>query len=300
MIPEFPVFKPLELADRRIIQDSFSNYQPETSELNFTNLFIWRECYKPMWCFHDKNLLLVSEPPGAQPYAFSPIGISQRSRVVLDMMNWLRENREVSRPRIERTDKRLAHELGQSPMFTIEPQREHFDYLYLREELINLSGNKYHSKKNHMNAFRRNYEFEYRPLTQELLPLCKEMASAWCILRHCEDDMSLTGEWEAVNEALEHFGELHLVGGAILISGKVEAFSIGERLNPETVVVHVEKANPEIRGLYAAINQQCCEKAWGKVTYINREQDLGNEGLRQAKLSYHPVRLVEKFRIALA
>lgn len=300
MIPDFPGFKPLELTDRNLLHEVLWSCQPETSELNFANLFMWREHYRPKWCFHGKNLVLVSEPRSLEPFAFPVLGPDSRNETALAVLSWLREAEGISVPRIERADGRLAHELEQSPLFKTKPQREHFDYLYVREALVDLSGNKYHSKKNHLNAFRKNHEFEYRPLTQELLPLCKDMASAWCTLRRCEDDLSLTEEWEAVNEALEHFGKLHLTGGVILIDAKVEAFSIGERLNDDTAVIHVEKANPEIRGLYAAINQQCCEKAWGDVKYVNREQDLGEEGLRQAKLSYHPERLVEKFRITLA
>lgn len=107
------------------------------------------------------------------------------------------------------------------------------------------------------------------------------------------------GEWGAIEEALKNFIALEMQGGVILIEGEVEAFTLGELLNKDTAVVHIEKANPEIRGLYALINQQFCEQAWGKVPFINREQDLGEPGLRTAKLSYNPIRLVEKYRIRL-
>jgi hypothetical protein len=111
--------------------------------------------------------------------------------------------------------------------------------------------------------------------------------------------MNLMDEWQAVREALAHFSELDIQGGVVLIRDKVEAFALGELLNDRTAVVHVEKANPEVRGLYAVINQQFCEKEWKDVPYVNREQDLGEPGLRQAKQSYHPDHLVEKYRIRL-
>ena len=116
----------------------------------------------------------------------------------------------------------------------------------------------------------------------------------------CDLDMSLMGEWAAIGVALNDFQALDLKGGVILLNGRVEAFTCGELLNEATAVIHLEKANPEIRGLYAAINQQFCQQAWAGVPFINREQDLGEPGLRTAKLSYHPHRLVEKFRIRLA
>lgn len=108
------------------------------------------------------------------------------------------------------------------------------------------------------------------------------------------------GEWEAIKKLLQHVERLQVQGGTILIDGKVEAFTIGERLNQTTAVVHIEKANPKIPGLYSVINQQFCEHAWKDIPYINREQDLGDEGLRRAKLSYHPDRLIEKYRIEIA
>jgi len=107
------------------------------------------------------------------------------------------------------------------------------------------------------------------------------------------------GEWQAVRLALQHFAELELAGGLILMDWRVEAFTLGELLNRDTAVVHIEKANPDIRGLYALINQQFCEQAWAATPFLNREQDLGEPGLRTAKLSYHPHRLVEKFRVKL-
>lgn len=110
----------------------------------------------------------------------------------------------------------------------------------------------------------------------------------------------MLGEWDAIREALTNFRSLELKGGVILVDNRVQAFTLGERLNNNTAVVHIEKANTEIRGLYAIINQQFCEKQWKDVLHINREQDLGELGLREAKLSYNPCRLVEKYRITLA
>jgi hypothetical protein len=112
--------------------------------------------------------------------------------------------------------------------------------------------------------------------------------------------MNLLDEWEAVREALKHFSSLRIEGGVILIDDKVGAFALGELLNRQTAVVHIEKANPQIPELYAVINQQFCERSWQNVTYVNREQDLGETGLRKAKLSYHPAHLEEKFQIRLA
>ena len=108
------------------------------------------------------------------------------------------------------------------------------------------------------------------------------------------------GEWEVIGAVLANYQALALQGGVILINDRVGAFSCGELLNKETAVIHLEKADPELRGLYAVVNQQFCRQAWAEVNFVNREQDLGEAGLRTAKMSYHPHHLVEKFRIRLA
>ncbi len=199
-----------------------------------------------------------------------------------------------------RADTRLAAELAAEPGFTVEQERDHFDYVYLSQDLIHLAGKHYHAKRNHINSLRNTQPCAYVPLEEQHLTACLELAALWCRLKRCEEDLGLMGEWDAVRAALNNYRALDLTGGVILIEGKVEAFTLGELLNRDTAVVHVEKANPDIRGLYPLINQQFCQHAWANIPYINREQDLGDPGLRQAKLSYHPHRLVEKFRIRLA
>ncbi len=298
--PTFPHFKPLELADREFIREALWAFQPETSELTFTNLFIWRQHYGLFWCLAGEHLLLVSRPAQGPPFALPPVGPGSRLHLARRLLAWLREELGQISPCLERADARLAQEAESAADLRIEPLRDHFDYLYATAELISLSGRKYHDKHNHLNAFRRNYPFTYETMEERHLAACEELADAWCRLKRCAEDLNRFSEWEAVKEALKHFGPLGLTGGVLLIEGRMAAFSLGELLNRETAVIHIEKADPAVRGSYAAINQQFLEHAWSGVPYVNREQDLGEPGLRTAKLSYHPVRLVEKFRIGLA
>jgi hypothetical protein len=123
------------------------------------------------------------------------------------------------------------------------------------------------------------------------------MQEDWCRIKDCAEDPGLLSEDYAIYKALTHFEELGYKGGAIQIDSRIQAFSLGEPLNPNTAVIHVEKANPYIKGLYSAINQLFCSNAWSGMEYINREQDLGIEGLRKAKESYHPHHMVNKYTI---
>jgi uncharacterized protein len=299
MLSQFPPFKPLELEDRDTIHPILWAYQPETSELTFTNLFIWRSHYGFSWSLAGEWLILTASPPGEEAFAFPPIGPSPRSDKVFEALRWLKEEKGVEKPRIERADSRLVSELSGDTRFKVEPLRDHFDYVYKTEDLIQLAGGAYRAKRNHINYFLRSYSYAYEEFSAKHLNACLDMTGGWCEVRRCEEDLNLMGEWDAIREALTNFRSLELTGGVILVDSRVEAFTLGERLNNETTVVHIEKANMEIRGLYAMINQQFCEKQWKGVPYINREQDLGEPGLREAKLSYNPNRLTEKYRITL-
>ncbi|MBW1764419.1 MAG: DUF2156 domain-containing protein, partial [Deltaproteobacteria bacterium] len=120
----------------------------------------------------------------------------------------------------------------------------------------------------------------------------------WCELKYCEGSRSLSSEDIAIHEAMIHFDTLDYKGCVIKINSRIEAFSIGEQLNSNTAVVHIEKANPDIPGLYVAVNQFFCQDAWAEVEYINREQDLGIEGLRKVKESYYPDHMVNKYIVS--
>jgi hypothetical protein len=298
MTPQFPAFKPVGLEDRGLLHELLWEYQPETSELTFTNLFIWRMHYGIKWSIYSNWLLIVFDRAPQGRFALPPVGPPSRQEPTRILLRWLKETGE-SEPRLERADERLVSEIAAGDEFQIEPVRDDFDYVYRCWDLIGLEGRKYHAKRNFINTFNKNYSYRYEELTENHMAACLEMATRWCELRRCSEDMSLFAEWTAVNEILKNFTALKVSGGAILLDGRVEAFALGEQLNPDTAVVHIEKANPDIRGLYAVINQQFCEHRWQSMSLLNREQDLGEPQLRQAKLSYYPDQLVQKFRVRL-
>ncbi len=298
--PLFPEFKPLGLEDREIIQRLLWDYQPETSELTFTNLFIWKDFYNFSWSLDGDWLLIIGDSHDGAGWMFLPIGPSPRGETCKKLLQWLKEIKGISEPRIERADSRLAAELAPDSRFLIEPERDHFDYVYRSEDLIQLTGNRYQGQRNHIQHVQRVYPFSYEPLQERHISDCLELAEEWCAQKKCDEDLSLQGEWEAVKACLQNFHDLNLQGGVILINGNVEAFTLGELLNKETAVVHIEKADPLVSGLYAVINREFCRHSWFQVPFVNREQDLGVPGLRTAKMSYHPQRLVEKFRIRLS
>jgi hypothetical protein len=179
--------------------------------------------------------------------------------------------------------------------FKFIEDRGNFDYVYNAQDLIELRGRRYHGKKNHVNTFRNTYgNYVNLPLNQDMVDACIEYETAWFEQREAADD-SLQIEKQAVIEALRNFSALKLAGTVIFVDNKVVAFTFGERLNEDTAVVHVEKADPNYKGLYAVINQEFCRDNWQNMKYVNRQEDLGIPGLIKAKQSYHPVKMIEKY-----
>ena len=181
--------------------------------------------------------------------------------------------------------------------FTCEYNRDEADYVYETEKLATLSGKKLHSKRNHINKFKQVYEgrWEYEKLTEDQVEDCFQMAMRWRNENECEEDDEKNQEMCVTMNSLRLLKELHLIGGVLKIDGEIVAFTIGEAVNDDTFVVHIEKAFAEVDGAYTMINQQFVEhELLGKYQYVNREDDVGMEGLRKAKMSYHPVFMIEK------
>jgi uncharacterized protein len=286
-------FKLIDIQDKFLFDEFLRKDPPQVSELTFTNLFIWRQHYQPSWLEWHGCILILFRPQKGTPYGVCPFGPGDK-KGALDVLcaELAKQARDV---RICRVGEEFVGRHVDPAKYDVVLDRDNSDYLYLAKDLIHLSGNKYHRKKNHLNQFIKKYAFEYRSLDAELVNRVLGMQQAWCRIRECVEKPDLLAEDFAVSEALSHYEQLGYQGGAILIDSVVEAFSLGEPLNEDTAVIHIEKANPDIPGLYAAINQLFCLKVWSNMTFINREQDMGVEGLRKAKESYYPHHMVKKY-----
>jgi hypothetical protein len=288
-------FKPIEIQDKPLFDEFLRKDPPRISELTFTNLFIWRHHYRPVWLQWNECLLIIFHPQTGTIYGLAPFGPGDK-KSALDVLSE-EIAKQTSDVRICRVEEEFIKNHMDPAKYAVVNDRDNSDYVYLAKDLISLSGNKYHRKKNHLNQFIKNHAFEYHPLNTELVRRVLGMQEAWCQIRECVVKPDLLAEDFAVREALTYFEELGYQGGAVLINSVVEAFSLGEPLNEDAAVIHIEKANLDIPGLYAAINQLFCLNAWSNFTYINREQDMGSEGLRKAKESYYPHHMVNKYTL---
>lgn len=293
-------FQEITKADKDIFDCFFKNHYYENSHFNFTNYFMWRKSFNIKYAKLADILFLKAKYEGEE-FLLQPIGPKKRVQAAIGKcLQYCEEN---SIPfKMVGVEGWMAEELLKydKNKFDFLPDRDNFDYVYLREDLAELKGRRYHSKKNHVNNFKKSYsDYEYRELTPDLVEQCKANLNNWFEQNDGFNDDIIMAEREAIFEVLDNFTDLKLTGGTILINGKVEAFTFGEQLNTDTAVIHVEKANPEIRGAYAIVNQEFCQKAWNHLKYINREEDMGVEGLRQAKKSYKPIKMIGKYIVTL-
>lgn len=289
--------------DKETFDKFFGSRYCENAEFTFTNLFMWRKIINPLWAVEDDVLYIFSSDDKTFA-AWQPICSQEKMQdAITKILRMAEENRGDRKFKFVVVEKIFADELANYPhaKFNITAERNNFDYVYLAHDLINLSGRKFHGKKNHLNAFRKEYpDAVYQPITEEIIPQCREQLNLWYENHKRADDPFICYEQAAIHEIFDHFDKFKLKGGAILIGGKVAAFTFGERLNSDTAVIHVEKADSNVRGIYVAINQSFVANEWSDMTFVNREEDMGIDGLRQAKESYRPIKLIEKFDATLA
>ncbi len=291
-------FKELAKEDKPQYEAFLKQGYYENSHLTFTNLYMWQKPYHIMWAVEDGVLYLKAEWEGRE-FALQPLGPKEKMAEAVG--NWLAYFEEKKKPFLISGLERFMVEVLENYAgvdFEIKSSTDDADYVYRSEDLIKLAGRKYHSKKNHLNSFHKNYaEAEYQSITPEIVLQCKLNVNGWYKQRSQDlpDDPFLALERAAIIEVLNNFEDFGLKGGAITVGDRVVAFTFGEQLNEDTAVIHVEKADPDVRGAYPAINQAFVEQEWSHLAYINREEDMGIEGLRKAKESYKPDHMVEKF-----
>ncbi|MDR1546276.1 MAG: phosphatidylglycerol lysyltransferase domain-containing protein [Deltaproteobacteria bacterium] len=293
-LQEVMTFKPLELADRPVFREIEKSRPLPTSDANFSNMFMWRSYYRFSWTEAHGCLCLLARPEGRPAFGFPPLGDGDKVRAV----EFLFEN--MDEPLLTRTPEAMAVELAAArPGWRLAPDPDNDDYVYLVDKIVTLSGRRMHQKKNHYNYFVQNYRYEAIEVTPALHDELVEVEAKWLTSKteKIGPDSHLRMEQEAVHVLLENFEALETCGLAIRIDGRIEAFALGERLSGDTGLVHVEKGNPDVRGIYVALCSFFCRSCFGDLTYVNREQDLGLPGLRRSKESLKPDHMEKKFNV---
>ena len=269
----------------------------ENSAFNFTNFYMWRKYYQARWAVDDEILFVRYGENFLQPFCADD-KIESAVRKIVDAYK-----KNPAEYIFINAEKNFVSQLEKISDLNFEflPQKNRFDYVYSTQDLINLSGRKYHRKKNHVNAFISLFpSAQYTSnFTEDIKKMCVECLNIWYTEHDLNEYPALPYERGAILELLNDFDFFDIKGGAVILGEKVVAFSLGEKLNSDTAVIHIEKADFDVKGAYAYINQQFAAREWSNMQFINREEDLGIEGIRSAKESYRPVKMIEKFNVKL-
>lgn len=289
-------FRPVRLEDRATIERFTMSSDITNCDLSFANMFCWQEVYHSAWAIVDGFLVIRFHIDGGDRLGYmQPVGEGDCARIIPA----LREDAHAHGQRLRiigLTDRgremiRQMH-IG---LFAFESDRALEDYVYAADDLRNLPGRRYQPKRNHINRFMAEYpDYRYEELTPDRFDECMQLEREW--RRNHEGHTSeLCAEQRAMQRAFAHFAELGMTGGCIYVGERMVAFTYGSAVNDHTFDTHVEKADTDYDGAFTVINCLFARHLPERFTLINREEDLGIEGLRRAKLSYHPAVIQHKF-----
>ena len=283
--------KEIKTEDKKLFESFFKNQNNISQESCFSNLYMWQGGYNMKYDVVDGFLVVFAGYDPIGDYFHFPVGSGDKRQVLEKLDEYMTD--KYGTYSIRKLHKNQVEELEMlmPGKFSFEENREFFDYIYSVDDLINLSGKKYHSKKNHFNTFVKKYNYEYHSVTIGNIGKVRERTLSWIEERNDDPDRE---EYIAMEKMFDAFFDLGLKGGYLTVDDEIVALTAGEN-NFGTAVIHLEKAAPEYAGAYAAINKLFLEKEFAGLNYVNREEDLGIEGLRKAKLSYRPTILLEKF-----
>jgi len=279
--------------------EKFNKYRvsdvTNASEGAFATMFIWNRYYNLQIAENGEFLFLRFNIKNKAPSYFFPIGSGNLEKAIEELSEYASSKGEKLAFRLvsRKNAGRLKEIYGKRFAFTED--RDCFDYVYLTEKMMSLSGKKLHSKRNHLNYFLDNFNYEYVEVTEPaFLNECAQKAYEWV---NAKTKNKNPFEMGAMESYFRYYFRFNQKGAAIKVDGNIVAMSFGEKLNDDMALIQVELADDSYRGSYQAINKFFCENAWKDLKYVNREEDMGIEGLRRAKESYQPEFLVEKFYI---
>jgi uncharacterized protein len=287
-----PELHDISLDSQDIFNSILGEHPPETSEFTFSNLFVWRTSKKTRFMEYGGGLILTVMENNRRVF-MPPLGIKDLNSVCRELLE--NAGQWDCSPVIIRMGDLDINRLDHTGLSVVE-DRDNFDYVYLADDLASLKGRRYDGKRGFVAKFEETCNGKYERFDPSMRAECLEVASAWVKKRG--NDEGVLREFEAIREYLNSWETFGCCGAVIKVDGKIAGFTFGEHLNRDTMVIHFEKCDTECPGAYQAINQMFVKnEIAGKMKYVNREQDLGIEGIRKAKLSYHPVKMIRKYTV---
>ncbi|QAA31852.1 DUF2156 domain-containing protein [Clostridium manihotivorum] len=291
-------FKTLELSDKDIFEKYIKDYKFSTYEYSFLTLYLWKNLFKVEFGFFDEVLIIKKTESHTGTYFMEPIGYKEDNlKTVIDELVKIKQEDSNIKTLFRDIEESFLIKLKElyGEQITIEEDEDNYDYIYESEKLISLSGKKLHSKKNKYNQFIKTYDYEVKDIRDKsVIDDCIEFEAKWNLDKDNLDDQLMIEE-QGIRSVLENLQALNAIGMAVYVQGEIAGFTIGEIVNKDMAIVHIEKGDVNYQGIYAFINKTFVEQYLSEINYVNREEDRGVAGLRKAKLAYQPVRLERKY-----
>ncbi len=279
-------FKPICLEHKEVYEAFYKKLYRQSSDTSFTTPYIWSPSMQSRLFVSEDILCVQGRTSAGHPFYMMPQGDGDKEA----FLRLLYEKcKDVSIPFSLRWILREELPLVQKVFgekLTISSVRDGADYIYKTESLCTLKGKKLHGKRNHVNAFKSQYAYKTEEITESTLPMARAF-----VLEHCRTKE----EAAAMEKLFAAYFDLGLCGMLLYAGDTLCAVTCGERINEDTALIHLEKGDTAFSGVYPAVNQLFIQTFFSDTQFINREEDMGIEGLRKAKLSYHPAYLLEKF-----
>ena len=291
------ILNDLTINDKNLF-DKMINNEHENSESTFANLFMWRKSSKTKYAIINDSLVVFYTKSDGRKACCFPYSCSNLKETVDKIKDYFDSQNEtfIMESVTEENKDKLVEIFGDRIIIT--PDSNLFDYVYYSEKLINLAGKKLHSKRNHINKFKSLYDYKYEKVTPKLAKKCLKKAQEWLISKYADEkNADYISEITALKEIFENYEKLNLTGGLISVENEIIAFSVGEKLTDDTFVTHIEKADTNYQGAYTLINNEFSKNECSFYKFINREEDMGIDGIKKAKMSYCPDKMIKKYMI---
>lgn len=316
----FMNFKKIDIQDRQVINKYLLAADRSSCEFCFADIYMWRDKYNTEYCIEEEWLFIRQYSEDNNELSNRVLDDESNKQrefyyyVPITLNNTLNIKNAINKILIDAIDNNYSLSFGNinekmlhifkedySDIFQVENIRDYSDYIYNSSDLINLSGKKFHKKKNLINKFKRDYEgrWQYKSMTNADFDDVLKFNRIWCDNNLSKDIEDMYDETIAIRSALKQFEKLNMKGGILLVDGDIIAYTLGCESNKDVFVVQIEKALSSYTGAYQMINQLFASSEASNYKYINREEDLGIEGIRKAKMSYNPV-FMEEYYVATA
>jgi len=295
-------FKSLDVKDFDKFKNILSSGNYCNSESSLTNMYIWQHYYNARYCVIDDVIYTIFDSKKDGVQAFMPYGSCRNTTQCVDKIYDYFTNVLKKELVINLATEDFLEFLKNSGKYNISytEMPNSFDYVYNTIDLIELKGRKYHSKKNNYNSFAKKYDFAYKKFSSDMKDDCINFCRK-VVKEHSQGNETLyKSEMTSIKKAFDSYDELGLICSTILVDEKIVALGVGERLNNEYAVIHIEKADYDYRDAYPVINRLMLKNEFSDTKFVNREEDLGIPGLIKAKKSYLPCKMINKYRIEIS